>query len=379
MRIGQRSTANDNPVSHIGETGASPTPRRPVPGWVHEPPREIVVTGTDGPCDRSTGGMHTLAINRRFLYVGLFLVALGGVLVAVDLTALDTTVLANALRLWPLAFIAIGAGIVLRRSRYALVAGILAAMIPGLVLGGGLAIAPRHGFDCGSGDETPETTTQRGTFTTAGTVFVETSCSSISIGTQPGNGWQLTSSNPAGRGPDVELDGEQLSIGSTEGDGWDWLDSGRDTWNLTLPTSALEHLAVDVNAGRATLALPDANIGTLVLTGNGAEIVVDATSASIAELDGTVDFGQLSIRLPQRGTYSGAIRIDAGELRLCVPSGLGLHVDFAGSAREVRVNGLETDARVWENEAYASATNRADLSVKVNFGSIAINPIGGCK
>jgi hypothetical protein len=323
--------------------------------------------------------MHALAINRRFLYAGLFLVALGGVLVAVDLTALDTAVLAKALRLWPLALVAIGAGIVLRRSRYALAAGIVAAMIPGLVLGGGLAVAPRHGFDCGAGDETPETTTQSGTFATAGSVFVETSCGSISIGTQPGNGWQLTSSSPVGRAPDVELDGERLSIGSTGGEGWDWLDNGRDTWNLTLPTSALEHVAVEVNAGRATVALPDANIGTLALTGNGAEIVVDATSASLVELDGSIDFGQLSIKLPQHGTYSGAIRIDAGELRLCVPFGLGVHVDFAGSAREVRVNGLRTDARVWENEGYASATNRADLSVKVNFGSIAINPIGGCK
>jgi hypothetical protein len=320
-----------------------------------------------------------MAINRRLLYVGLFLVAVGGVLVAVDLSTVDMSILAGALRLWPLAFIAIGAGIALRRSRFALVAGVLAAMVPGLVLGGGLAIAPRHGFDCGSGDETAETTTQNGTFATAGTVFVETSCGSISVDTRPGNGWQLTSSNPAGRAPDVQLDGERLSIGSTEGEGWDWLDNGRDTWNLSLPTSALEFVAVEVNAGRATVALPDANIGRLALTGNGADILVDATSASVAELDGSLDFGRLSIQLPQRGNYSGAIGINAGELRLCVPFALGLHVDFAGSAREVRVNGLRTDARTWENEGYALTTNRAELNVKVNFGAVAINPIGGCK
>ena len=320
-----------------------------------------------------------MAINRRFLYAGLFLVGLGGVLVAVDLIAVNTTTLAGALRLWPLAFVAIGAGIAFRRSRFALVAGVLGAMIPGLVLGGGLAIAPRHGFDCGSGEATAETMTRNGTFASAGTVFVDTSCGSISIGTQRGNGWQLTSSNPVGRAPDVQVDGDRLSIDSTEGDGWDWLDNGRDTWNLTLPTSTLEHVAVVVNAGRATAALPDANIGTLALTGNAAEIVVDATTASLAELDGSLDFGRMAIQLPQRGSYSGAIRINAGELRLCVPFGLGLHVEFAGSAREVRINGLQTDARVWENEGYALATSRAELSVKINFGSVAINPIGGCK
>src|SRR5205823_5951935 len=98
-----------------------------------------------------TGGLDThMAINRRFLYPGLFLVALGGVLVAVDLSAVDSSVLDATLRLWPIAIVAIGAGIALRRSRFALAAGVLAAMMPGLVLGGGLALAPRAPGECGS-------------------------------------------------------------------------------------------------------------------------------------------------------------------------------------------------------------------------------------
>lgn len=321
--------------------------------------------------------MHTLAINRRFLYAGLFLVALGGVVVAVELSAVDTTVITKALRLWPLAWIAIGAGIALRRSRFALVAGVLAAMIPGLVLGGFAAAAPRHGLDCGAGEGTAETTTQHGTAPIS--VQVDTNCGSISIATQAGNAWQLTSSNSPGHAPDVEQTDGRLSISSTGAD-WDWLDEGRDTWSLTLPTTALEGVFVTANAGRVTAALPGANIGTLVLTGNAADIVVDASSATVQELHGTLDFGRLAVQLPSHGGYSGVIRVGAGELRLCVPYGLGLHVDFAGSPREVRVNGLRTDGRSWENDIYQATTNRADLSVKVSFGSVAINPvIGGCK
>jgi hypothetical protein len=146
-----------------------------------------------------------------------------------------------------------------------------------------------------------------------------------------------------------------------------------------LPTSSLEGVGVTVNAGRATVALPGANLGYLRLTGNGAEIVADASSATIGELDGSLDFGEMKIQLPQHGSYSGAIRVNVGVLRLCVPFGLGVHVDFAGSAREVRVNGLRTEASSWENEGYEQAANKADLSVKVNFGSVLINPIGGCK
>lgn len=320
-----------------------------------------------------------MAINRRFLYAGLFLVALGGVLVAVDLAAVDTSIVANALRLWPLALIAIGVGIVLRRSRYALVAGIVGAMIPGLVLGGGLAVAPRHALECGAGAETTESATQGGTFTRPGVVQVETTCGSISIGTRPGADWQLVSSSDAGHVPDVELTGDVLQIASAGGEDWDWLDTGRDTWTLTLPTTALEQVLVNVDAGRASLALPGADIGTLNLIGNGAEIVADLSAAQVVELDGTLDFGRLAIQLPQQGTYSGVIRVDAGEVRLCVPFGLGVRVDFAGSPREVRINGLRSEGTAWENDLYQSATNRADLSVKVNFGSVAINPIGGCK
>ena len=320
-----------------------------------------------------------MAINRRLLYAGLFLVALGGVLVAVDLAAVDTTALAGVLRLWPVALIAIGAGIVLRRGRYALVAGILAAMLPGLVLGGGLAVAPRHGLDCAAGSEPAETTTQHGTLTTPANVSVFTSCGSISIGTQPGAEWQLTSSSVVGRTPDVELTDEGLRIQSGGGEDWDWLESGRDTWSLALPTTPMEMVRVGVDAGRANIALPGATVGVLVLDGTGAEIVADLSSTKVGEVDGTLDFGRLAIQLPGQGPYEGAFRVSAGDLRLCVPYGLGLHVDFAGSPREVRVNGTRTQATEWENELYQSTTNRADLSVKVSFGAVAINPIGGCK
>jgi hypothetical protein len=319
-----------------------------------------------------------MAINRRFLYVGLFLVALGGVLVAIDLAAIDSPTLGNALRLWPLALIAIGAGIVFRRSRYALVAGVLAAMMPGLVVGGGLAVAPRYSVDCAERGELVQTASRSGTFSAPAVVSVTTSCGSVRVSTVPGNVWQLTAASDAGRTPDVSGADDWLTIRSTGHEGWDWLDEGRDSWDLALPTSQIEQLNVAVNAGSANIALPDARIGTLSAGANGAEIVVDASRASLTELNGAVRFGLLSIHLPS-GDLSGAIRIDAGQLELCAPPGVGLHVDIAGSAREVHVAGLRYEGRAWESDGYALAGARADLSVKVNFGAIEINPIGGCK
>ena len=320
-----------------------------------------------------------MAINRRFLYAGLFLVALGGVLVAVDLAAVDTATVSSVLRLWPLAIIAIGAGVVLRRSRFALIAGVLAAMMPGLVLGGGLAVAPRYAVECGQHGAQSNPETRSGTFSGAATVELEANCGSLAIGMQPGGAWQLTASDTAGRVPIVTATERSLQVISNGHDNWDLSDSGRDSWKLALPTTELDRLALTVNAGQASMVLPGATVSSLLVTGNAADLSVDATQATIEDLDATLNFGRLSIRLPAQGLHSGAIRVGAGQLLLCVPFGLGMQVQFTGTPREVRVNGLLNDGSIWENEEYASASSRADLRVRVNFGSVAINPIGGCK
>jgi hypothetical protein len=126
--------------------------------------------------------------------------------------------------------------------------------------------------------------------------------------------------------------------------------------------------------------LDGATIEQLHVVGNAADISIAANGAAVETMDARLEFGRLSVQLPQQGQYSGSFRVAAGELRICIPYFLGVHIDFSGQPREVRINGLEADGSVWENEAYASATNRADLTVKVNFGSVLINPVlGGCK
>jgi hypothetical protein len=321
-----------------------------------------------------------MAINRRFLYAGLFLVALGGVLVAVDLASVDTGLLSSALRLWPVALIALGAGIALRRSRYALVAGVLGAMLPGLVLGGGLAVAPRYPGDCGTRDELAQTASQSGSFTGAADASLGLSCGSIMVTTTPGDAWQLTAESTTGRPPAVVASERSLRVASIGHEDWEWLDEGRDALRVSLPAAELVHLSMDVNAGRANVSLPGARIEALTVTGNGAEIEIDATdAAALSELSATLNFGLLSVDLPARSSVSGAIRIAAGQLNLCMQPGDGLRLDIVGSAREVRVGGLRYDERIFESDGYALAQHRTDLSVRINFGTIEINPIGGCK
>ena len=330
-------------------------------------------------CQHGGGTDRRMQVNNRFLYWGIFLVAIGGVLVAADLRLVDAPTLTEALRLWPLAAIAIGLSLVLRRTRFSVAGLLLAALVPGLVLGSAFAVAPRFAGDCGVRDEPASVATTRGTFDGPATVSVKNGCGSLNVTTAPGGGWQLDTRNTAGRTPAVESSARSLSIDAApDDDHANFFDAGRSTWDLTLPTTDLDNVSLVVNAGRGQIGLAGARIQRLALTANAAEMVVDASAASVTEVSAVVNVGALSIRLPAASDLTGSLRVSAGELRICVPPGLGLRVSSSGMSDQVSVDGQEQTRSVWQNPDYATATHRADLRVSSTFGAVEIDPIGGC-
>lgn len=319
-----------------------------------------------------------MRVNRRFLYWGVLLVAVGGVLVAADLGAIDTPTLADALRLWPLAVVAIGVSLLLRKTRWSLAGLMLAAALPGLVLGAAFAVAPRFAGNCGARGELVDVATTQGTFDGPARVSVRTGCGSLSVKTTPGNGWQLGALNTSGQTPTVNSSARSLLIDASTDERWGLLDAGRDSWDLTLPTTELDELSVVVTAGHGQIGLAGARIDRLALTVNAAETIVDASTASVAEVSAVVNVGSLSITLPAAGDLVGTLRVGGGELRICAPPGLGLRVSSAGMAGGFIVNGLQQRESDWESPDYASATHHADISVKATFGAVEVNPVGGC-
>lgn len=335
-----------------------------------------------------------MRVNRRFLYWGVFLVAVGGVLVAADLSAVDSTTIADALRLWPLAIVAIGLGLVLRRTRFGLAGGMLGAAVPGLVLGGGFALAPRIAVDCGAVPAVGVASTvmtQHGVFDGPARVSVATGCGNLVIDTAPGAGWEFEAGD-SGRGtPIIDAGPRALSIDAARQGGWHMSvglgtddgrqadDTARDTWRLTLPTTSIEDLSLVVNAGEGRIGLPGAQIGHLDLTTNAAKTTVDLSEASLTSLSGTVNAGMLSLRLPATSNAVGSMEVNAGALDVCAPSGLGLRVHQTGALSGISAEGLQKVGADWQTPDYATAVHHIDLDVQVNLGNVKINPIGGCK
>ena len=319
-----------------------------------------------------------MQLNRSLLYSGVFLVAIGGVLLATDLGAVEPASYAGVLRAWPVAIIAVGAGLVLRRTPIGVPAGVLAAAMPGLLLGGAFAAIPHFVGTCASDGEPATVATESGTFDAPATVSIETSCGDLHLATGVGNTWQLLARNTQGRGPTVNASAGSLSIEPTDSRGWNFFTDGRSSWDLTLPSADIQSLSVVTHANHSDLRLPGASIGRLALTANASEVTVDATDASIGSLSAVVNVGQLSIHLPARADMTGSLRVGAGAIQLCAPPGLGIRVTSQGFEDQVSVNGLRQTGSEWQSLDYPTAAHRADITVAASFGDIEINPTGGC-
>ena len=127
-----------------------------------------------------------MTVRRGLLYFGVFLVAAGGVTLLVSAGVLDADRVADALAWWPLAVIAIGAGLVLRRTRAAVPGGVVAAAVPGLMFGAMFVAVPSLPTPCTDAATDGGTAIARqGSFGSSARVELELSCGDLAVTTAP--------------------------------------------------------------------------------------------------------------------------------------------------------------------------------------------------
>jgi hypothetical protein len=311
----------------------------------------------------------------------VFLLAAGAVTLLVVTGAIDPAAVANAMIvLWPLAIIAIGVGLVLRRSPAALPAGIVAAMLPGLAFGGSVAAIPSSLPAPCTDDGAPvrQAETRSGSFGSVAVVDLTLSCGEIRVTTQPGNGWRFDAREGDNRTSNLTSYDDRL-VASTLDRSRGWQSrTGRVEWDVVLPTGTAIDLATTVNAGRAQLDLTGARLGDTRVEVNAGALDMDFTGATLDQLGVAVNAGAASVALPA-ATFEGTFQVNAGEIEICAPDGLGLRVDATAELGSTTLNGLVRQGGAWETPDYASAPFKADLALDANVGSITINPVGGCK
>lgn len=328
-----------------------------------------------------------MRVNRGLLYSGVFLVAIGGVVVIAERGGIDTPTLTDVVRLWPLALIAIGLGLALRRTQAGLAGGLAAAVMPGLLIGSAVSVVPRFAGDCGVRDQPVPVMHETGTMTPA-VVWLRTACGTLSVSTAPGTGWAVDVASTAATAPTVSTEGgflEEaggiLEIASDHGEeGAGLLSRGREAWNVTLPTSStMEGLSLNLNSTRADVALPGARIGSMVVMANASYVRLDASATQLASLEGSFNMSSGSIHLPDVDELSVSVGVRGGDLQVCTPPDLALSVSSSGYSRSVTIEGVDRSGEQWLSPNYESAARHADLDIRATFGTVAINPIGGCR
>jgi hypothetical protein len=320
-------------------------------------------------------------VNRRWLYGGVFLIALGAVLLAGQGDAVDGDVIGQAARLWPVLVIALGIGLLLRRTRFGLAGGMIAAAVPGLVLGGMLVAAPVAVAEVGPGCNGVEPTSfasRDGSFDGAASVDLRLRCGDVTVATGSGSTWYLVAGNGSGTAAVVDATAERLSVASSFAERPFGFVRGSDVWRLTLPVARRLDLAARIEAGQGRFDLAGAELGTVELLVNAGEANADLAGATLERLTVHVNGGDVSLRLPA-DDFAASLTVNAGALQICAPSDLGLRIRSDGTLTATTYGGLERSDSTWESPGYATAIHHADVTISANVASVDVNPMGGCK
>ncbi len=324
-----------------------------------------------------------MRIDRRFLGWGVFLVALGGIPLLVQVGAVDASTVAQLWRFWPVLLIAGGLGIILSRTSLAGLGGILAAATFGLMLGGLLAagsggIGDLGCVSAGGGSAFPAA---HGDLTgTEARVDLTVNCGTLHATTAAGTTWNLSGTSGSGTSPTISADGSRLAIESPHGTIFDFGSVPAD-WTLSLPQAPATDLGLTMNAGTANVDMSGTAVSSLGLTANAGSMRIDLSGArSAGSLSATVNAGDVRVGLPAQST-SGSVTVNAGSFGFCVPDGTAVRVQTSGvlGGNNFADHGLTESGGTWTTPGYDSATVRLDLQATVNAGSLELNPQGGCR
>lgn len=324
-------------------------------------------------------------IRRGLLGWGVFLILAGAIPLAVRAGYLSQNQVDRLWNLWPLILIGLGVGLILSRTRFEFVGGLIVAATFG-IMAGGLLSGGMGSFStgaCGPGSGTVGFPVQEGVLEAdTATVDIQLDCGNLTVDTGSGTAWYVEGQDGTGAGPEVRSDTDALSVRSRDGDrGPLGIFGERETWRITVPEEPLLDMDVQANAGEATIDLDGTALATFGLELNAGSATVDL--GSVDEIEAVqigLNAGSIGLTLPNL-SLTGSIEVNAGSVSLCAPPGAALKFrtgesivasyDFAG-------HGLVQDGSTWATPGFDTATVRIELRTEANAGSFVLNPEDGC-
>jgi len=318
-------------------------------------------------------------IDQGYLGWGVFFVAAGAIALAIGA---GVVVDQRWWSFWPLLLVGAGIGLVLRKTAFEVIGGLIVAATFGVMVGGSLAggfggfsgIGDVGGIACDGGDGTAFAD-QSGTLGASASVDIQVDCGTLSLSTVPGSTWTVRGTDGDGLGPRISSSGDELEVQSTDGL------ASSSSWLIDLPTDPTLEVNLQLDAGSLQAAFVGARLREVDVEVNAGQARIDLTGVSdITSIDAGVNAGEVAVTLPS-WPMTGRLEVNAGAVRLCAPPDVALRIETEGSVlsgTDLSEAGLVEEDGVWVTPGYDVAPVRIDLEVQANLGSIRLNPAEGC-
>ncbi len=338
-----------------------------------------------------------MRINRSLLNWGVFLIALGGIPLAVDRGWLASDIARELGQLWPLILVGIGLGLILRWTPLAWFGGALVAATFGILIGAAVVALPDDDIDdlqgvipavvvgtCGADDAGPASTTQGSVANPdAFELYISLACGELAITRAAEASWGLQAAHALDDAPSIrerDLDGATSYLGVVQDGSGDLPFLGRQQpsdWSVQVPASAALIVAATLDGVKADLRLGAGPLTRVRGTLNASVATVDLADAltpSQADVELSLNASKGRLILPD-GLLRGDVTLNASSLTVCIPAGAPLQVqlDAAGSSDDLASSGLqETSPGRWDLPDAAVAGEGIVLAIDSNLSSLSV-------
>ena len=322
-----------------------------------------------------------MRINRSLLNWGVFLIALGGVPLAVKQGWAEESIAGDLWRVWPLILVGIGLGLILRWTPMAWLGGAIVAATFGLIFGalvaGGVQGVSNACVGLGSGET--RTTSESGAASGASfELQLELSCGDVAVTRGTTDEWTVDAQHGPDDPPNIE--GSASGLRLDQGEGVDELfvfsQQTRSDWDVALPAAQALGVSMTLNAAAGTVDLGSGPVARVSGTYNAADITLDlgsSTTPQPADLSLTFNASSGTLTLPA-GSVTGSMTLNASSLTMCLPTDAEARFELESTLASDNLSGsgLASVGDGWQTEGFATAASRIDVSITSTVSSITL-------